>query len=671
VAVGLVLLSLIQLWLLRPLFAEGEPFGDDLSAHLAEIAEIVRSLREGDLSLWNPSANLGFASGYFYQILPQLVPSLLKLLVGDAVSLLTIFKLAIALPLVLLPGTSYAALRIVGFGRPAAMGGAAAVGVVFTRSVWGNGVDSLFTAGLYTQPWAMLFYPLAIASAMRFLSTGRGLAGAAGFALLTGCCHPFVAFTLLVTVPFTPWWREGVLRGLRRAGVLAALALAVSAFFWLPILVHYDSYGAFPARRASEIGLPPAEFFGLLIRGELLDAGRWPVLTILLVPAVAVAVLRRDVRLGALAAQGAALAAVIMIGPFLGTTKDDLVPVIRFLAPMQVTWALLAGAGAVTAAGALLAKWPPERRAPLAFAALAVAAAAFVATIRKADAHVRGRVATVTSMPSIGRGQLESALHVLAKEPHGRLWAGGSLGTGNHWWMYLPAVYAGQPALRAFAAAAAPSSANFEYLLHFDHERHAALFGVRYVLARKEKAPQMDGAIRIWETQDFVLLSLPNARHFSPVTIVGSVPASRWKRKPEILRWMRGFDPVRGRHLELGGAGLPSSSPQKAAVPQGRVLKEWVRRSSYGAEVEVGGAAPVTFRLSVTYHPDWRAWVDGKPARVRRLSPDIMGVDVPPGRHEVDFRFNRSWWSAALLLASAGLLGTVALHERRRTRPRV
>jgi hypothetical protein len=41
--------------LLWRIFAPGETTGDDLSIHLAEIAQIARALRAGDPNLWNPT----------------------------------------------------------------------------------------------------------------------------------------------------------------------------------------------------------------------------------------------------------------------------------------------------------------------------------------------------------------------------------------------------------------------------------------------------------------------------------------------------------------------------------------------------------------------------------------------------------------------------------------
>ena len=95
-----------------PLFATGEPFGDDLAIHAAEIAHLAESLRDLDAGLWNESANLGFASGYYYQVLPQLVPAAILALAGGALSASTALKASIAIALVLLPLTTFRGLAV-------------------------------------------------------------------------------------------------------------------------------------------------------------------------------------------------------------------------------------------------------------------------------------------------------------------------------------------------------------------------------------------------------------------------------------------------------------------------------------------------------------------------------------------------------------------------------
>jgi hypothetical protein len=63
--------------------------------------------------------------------------------------------------------------------------------------------------------------------------------------------------------------------------------------------------------------------------------------------------------------------------------------------------------------------------------------------------------------------------------------------------------------------------------------------------------------------------------------------------------------------------------------------------------------------LSDTFHPGWTAAVDGKPARILRAHEAMRAVEVPSGRHEVQFRYRpRSLRIGAIVsLASLGMLG--------------
>ena len=89
----------------------GETAGDDLSFHFAESARIADCLRHFDFDLWNPSANGGYASAYYYQVLPQLASALPAAIFGHH---LFWFQLSVVLPLVLAPAAAYRGMRLLG-----------------------------------------------------------------------------------------------------------------------------------------------------------------------------------------------------------------------------------------------------------------------------------------------------------------------------------------------------------------------------------------------------------------------------------------------------------------------------------------------------------------------------------------------------------------------------
>ena len=664
VAVVLLVLIAIEGAFLAPLFATGEPAGADLSIHFAEISHLSRALAAGDFDLWNPSANLGFASAYYYQVLPQLTVAVLHLALGSSnlVSLLFLYKLAIAAPLILLPLTCYRALRVSGLAAAPALGGAAAAGFVFGPSPWGIGADAIFTAGLFTQPWALLFFPLALAYATRYLADADYLGRAVVYTLLTGLCHPFFAVALLPALGVAAWWRNGTAPAAVRAALLLALVLAVSAFMWLPILVHYDSFGGFPLRRAGEAGMRPGELIGVLLRGELLDWSRPSLLSLLLIAAPWVAWRHRVHLITILLAQALLFACLLLLGPELGGGDTHLLPAIRFLAPLQLGLALVAG---TTAVYLVLDCWSmisrrlaarPRRRIVARGAVIASAGAASLLLVSGGYYEMRNRTFTVADRAGVARADLDQVIDYLDHAPDGRLLAGNDVGTGSHFLMYLPAAYTDSPALRAYGGAALQSSGNFEYLDHFDLLRHHRMYNARYLIA--DRRARVGFGRAVLETERYQLIELPVSGYFQPVELVGTIPSGRRARRRATLAWLDSSEPQLRRHLIVG------EHPTTSSGLRGHVLAEWRGPSHYSADVQVAGDQSGAFLLSVTFHPGWRGTIDGQRAEILRVTPDLMAVEVPPGKHHVSFSFERPWWSWLLMIVAALTLTGIGLRRR-------
>jgi hypothetical protein len=176
----------------------GEPAGDDLTFHLAELRRIADCFRAGDLDLWNPSANGGYASAYYYQALPLAVPAALSAATGA--SPLFCFQLCIFAPLVLVPLCAYRGMRLLAATRWAAVSAGTAVAFTISSSKWGHGADGNFLVGLYTQTWAFAAFPLALGHAVRWIIRNQGLAPAIAWGAFVGLCHPFAGVALGVAL---------------------------------------------------------------------------------------------------------------------------------------------------------------------------------------------------------------------------------------------------------------------------------------------------------------------------------------------------------------------------------------------------------------------------------------------------------------------------------------
>ena len=77
----------------------------------------------------------------------------------------------------------------------------------------------------------------------------------------------------------------------------------------------------------------------------------------------------------------------------------------------------------------------------------------------------------------------------------------------------------------------------------------------------------------------------------------------------------------------------------------------------------------------MTWHPDWKAYVDGKPRHTAMLSPGFTGIPLEAGRHQVEMRYApgpwkielavAGWCLALLLWLLEGKGGFAILHTRR------
>jgi hypothetical protein len=85
----------------------------------------------------------------------------------------------------------------------------------------------------------------------------------------------------------------------------------------------------------------------------------------------------------------------------------------------------------------------------------------------------------------------------------------------------------------------------------------------------------------------------------------------------------------------------------------------------------VTARAPTTFLVRESWHPRWVATLDGAPAPIRRVSPDMMAVDVGAGDHALVLRFVRPLWVWALWLLwpLAAVLGWLLQGALRRMSP--
>jgi len=76
--------------------------------------------------------------------------------------------------------------------------------------------------------------------------------------------------------------------------------------------------------------------------------------------------------------------------------------------------------------------------------------------------------------------------------------------------------------------------------------------------------------------------------------------------------------------------------------------------------------------LADTFHPSWRAWVDGVPAPIVRANVMFRGVVIEAGEHKIEFRFEPDYHRTLVTIAGLSLvlqlIAAAAVVFRRRAR---
>jgi hypothetical protein len=677
----------------------GEIAGDDLTFHFAEATRLRDCLAHHDWDLWNPSANLGFASAYYYQVIPQLAPAVGSWLLGGSV--LFWFQVFNWLPLVLAPAASYRGLRLMGATPWQALAGAVAVSLCMSSSKWGHGTDGSFSVGLYTQTWALAAFPLALGHGARWIDHGKGLGAAAVWGSFVGLCHPFAGIALGLALgvgelgrlaaryvappvgeilratwaavsggpePAPPTPVVDPVRAVPAFGRLAALGallLIGSASAWLPVLIDYVGFGGFPHRVEGEDGTGFGGLFKWITSGELLDTGdgRMPVLTLMVVVA---ALLFRPGWTTRLWAAAIAYGVFLAIGPHL-KTQDDLFPAIRFLGSLQIVLALTAGGafgGLIVDGLARITGWRDPTNARI--AVLAVGAVLAMLVVFAGLGNQAGRVHVATDFETFYRSELDQIFPVIEAATAGREQA--RAGAEAHWSNLLPYAYEGRTSMVQMGGAGLQASPNYVYLWEQqDPTRSAWIYDSPLVLLKHDQADNVPGGEILVETPHYMLKELPAPGLVSPVQVTGELPPGRKPARAAVIRWLKGDAPMKEEVLAYNGFGIAGPAPQG-------IVLAYSRQPSPGDEpditADVRASAPTTFMFRESWHPRWVAFVDGAPAPIRRVTPDVIAVDIAPGTHHIALRFDRPWWAWAawLLWPLAGIFGWLAVAGWQRLR---
>ena len=678
---------------------------NDLAFHLPLSERLSEAIRAGEdpLDCWVSEWTLGHPVPRTYQPLGPLVVASIHVALDGRVALPTVFVVAHWLLLGLLPLAIFAGARLLRLPPGACAAAAVLSPLLSTDLLFGLELGSTCWrgSGLFTQSWAQCLLPLALGFGVRRVRGDGRLVPAALLLALTFSAH-FVygligalSLVLAAALP-APRPAGGIPAAAPRAVrllTLGALTFALSAWLLVPLVldrawVNHSRWEA--AWKWDSLGLPKVAT--LVATGRLLDFNRFPAVSLLALLGLAVVagriVLRKSEDSERLVLAGALLWLVLFCGRGAWDGLYDLigmadVPLHRLIGGAHLFLVMLAGIGL-----AFLARLPPWffsrltwRHAPplsaalgllVAFLAIAPAIADRLQFVKTGESWGRETIA----LTDLERADIDAAV-ALCKQRGGRAWSGSAGGWGKDFGVKWTPFHAFLSMKRVpqvsflFHAMALTS----DVMVRFDESNpaHWRLFGVRTGVAPPDREFG-DFTQPIAQFGRFHVFAGPGGGMFDLVDVVGALRCDRRSFYDVVDPWLSSEGPAQHRHLALDlegrfpEPGFPSRPadepfPQGAEPALGSVLSETREGETYGARVSVE-ADRAWVMLKMTWHPAWRATLDGAPAPTSHVTPGFVAVRVPRGEHDVSLSYEPGRMKLALLLLAApALLGAILLER--------
>ncbi|HXB71736.1 MAG TPA: glycosyltransferase family 39 protein [Candidatus Acidoferrales bacterium] len=655
--------------------------------HFTLIERIVQAIDRGEnpLDCWSPEWTMGYPVLRIYQPLAHLLVVLVYFALGKTVALMTVFVWVRFLSQALLPLSFFAAARLMGLPRLTAAAAAILAPLVSTNFLYGIEYGSYTWAGsgLFPQAVGSHFLLIALGLAFRAIRRGRQLVLTGAVLGLTFLAHLIYGYMgalsvcLLAAMPDADTPRR-VRWG--RTMVVGAVALLLSAFQLAPLLLDsetinhsrwesvwkWDSFGA-------------GQVITWLFTGELLDHGRLPVLTVLAFAGAGLWLWswrqHRPVPAAhAFILLGATFWTLVFFGrdfwgpllTLMGVSAD--MQLHRVIGGAQIFLVLLAAIALAAFWHGLSRRWH--------FAAAALATAVLLAPM------VQERAENLAHNATWGAKNLEAyvaekaaldATIVTAKARGGRAYSGLAAQWGGKFKIGEVPFYAffsqaNVPAVSFLYHAMALTS---DIMVRFNewNPSHYRLFNIQTVVApagsdvgANVTIPPFltpigqNGRFRVFSAPVF---SPPGGSYFDVVDALATVKTTKNNFYDINNRWLESDWVAKRIHLLLDWHGdappwIPRMAPEEAlsrmpALPfPGEVKNEQRYGETYRAEVDARRLCYALFKM--TWHANWKAYVDGIPVRTVMLSPGFIGVPLTSGHHQIVCHYEPGRWRSGLAI---------------------
>ena len=680
--VAVVASSALGLW--PDLAASRLDLNDNVS-HFAMVERMVQAIQHGEnpLDCWSPEWSFGYPMLRVYQTLPHALVAVAYFLLGKTVSLMTVFVWVRFLAVVLLPLSFYRAALWLELGRAPALAAAMLVPLGSTSGLYGLEYGSYVWAGsgLFPQAVAAHFLVLALGLAYQALRSGKRLRLAGVFLGLTFLCHfiyGYIGALSICLLAVMPGFSVPLALRIRRIVWVAVTALLLTAFQLAPLYldgawINHSRWE--PAWKWDSFG--GGQVAQWLATGELLDHGRLPVLTVLALLGVLLAF--REWRASGkmdpapkFVLLGAALWTLLFCGRplwgalvlLLGVSPD--MQMHRLIGGVHVFLLLAAGLG-------LAGLWRQLAGRKFVLAIPLVTALLLYPMVHERAQYLHLNAAWAKeNLDAYAGGQAAiDATVSLLKERGGRVYPGLAAGWGGQFKVGSVPFYAflsvrHVPAVAFLYHSMALTGELMPRFNEWNVDQYR-LFAIRTVVAPAGLTTPVPA---FWtpggQIGRFQVYQVPDTGYFDVVDVPAAAAVERGTFYDVNDQWLASDWVGRRHHLWLdwhgdAPAGMPRLAPGATLPPvpvggsePGRILAERQGGEVYQAEFEAVRPSYLLFKM--TWHPNWKAYIDGAPVATAMLSPGFLGAPVTPGRHRIVCRYESGGLKVGLAILGLAIL---------------
>jgi len=521
--------------------------------------------------------------------------------------------------------------------------------------------------GLYGQMWAMFFLPLAFTEGYRYLNRiDRSPLLVVLLAIIVTLSNAFCTVVLLASLFLVIFIIsfKGVLARLYRGLKFLLLFFVTSAFFLIPVFLdrgalnntvwfqnfRYDSFGIFGVLKN-------------LVTGNIFDYGRLPILTIFFVIGLLVLIFNfKDVRYRVVGSLTLAWFILYFGRPVWGWLLNLLpfgneIELDRMIIGIHLFAIFVIGAGLAHAWHYLVEK-KMKYDIAIRWAVIVLFIVSLVPVFLDRiafygnDAKLRSESSAAFKIFSPALSDLKN---YLSTQPPGRIYAGLPETWGNTYYydigdipVYALLTGSGLDTLGyLYHSFSLPADSNYV----FDDSRPAEydLFNVRYVLLSNTWTPPAFYTF-LNNFGDYRLYSVQTSGYFDVVGLENNTSTANEGVFEQTQSWLAASGPetktyqpyVQNGYKNPLSLDVPTAKPSNA-----NILDESIGVNVYKADYEADNNGILVLKES--FHPGWRATIDGKDVAVGSVLPGYVGVAVPSGKHEVILTYRAFPWRWLLI----------------------